>query len=211
MSLGLRKFALTAHVTCSVGWLGAVGAFFALAIAGLTGHDAQMVRAAYLAMELTAWLVIVPLACAALPSGLVMSLGTEWGLFRHYWVAAKLLITIVATIILLMHLQPIGHVASVVATTTLARGELAGLRMQLVADAGAALVALLAATALSVYKPRGLTAYGRRRQREQLAGVRSERESTTGKPLWVKAAIVVVLALLALLVIRHLGGGPGGH
>jgi hypothetical protein len=48
-----RKFALTAHVTFSVGWLGAVAAFLALAIAGLTSPDAQMVQAAYLAMDLT--------------------------------------------------------------------------------------------------------------------------------------------------------------
>jgi hypothetical protein len=50
----LRKFALTAHVTSSVGWLGAVAGFLALAVAGLTSQDAQMVRAAYLAMDLTA-------------------------------------------------------------------------------------------------------------------------------------------------------------
>ena len=35
MTPGLRKFALTTHVTSSVGWLGAVGAFLALAIAGV--------------------------------------------------------------------------------------------------------------------------------------------------------------------------------
>jgi hypothetical protein len=156
-----RKFALTTHVTSSVSWLGAVGVFLALAIAGLTSQDAQLVRATYLAMELTGWFVIVPLSLAALPTGLVISLGTEWGLFRHYWVLAKFLITVLATILLLVHMQPVGHLARVVAETTLARGELAGLRVQLVADAGAALLALLVATALSVYKPRGTARYGR--------------------------------------------------
>ncbi|HUF36358.1 MAG TPA: hypothetical protein VMN37_10435, partial [Gemmatimonadales bacterium] len=77
----------------------------------------------------------------------------------------------------LVHMQPVGHLARVVAETTLARGELAGLRVQLVADAGAALLALLAATALSVYKPRGMTPYGRRRQ--QVASVASERPGGT--------------------------------
>ena len=48
MTASLRKFALTAHVTCSVGWLGAVAGFLALAVTGLTSPDAQMVRAAYL-------------------------------------------------------------------------------------------------------------------------------------------------------------------
>ncbi len=133
MTPHLRKLALTTHVTTSVGWLGAVAGFFALAVAGLTSQDAQMVRAAYLAMELTGWCVIVPLSLTSLPTGLVMSLGTEWGLFRHYWVLAKFLITSLATILLLVHMQPVGHLADVVADTTLARGQLAGLRVRLVA------------------------------------------------------------------------------
>lgn len=173
MRAGLRKFALTAHVTASVGWLGAVATFLALAIAGLTSQDAQMVRAAYLTMELTGWFVIVPLSLASLLTGLVQSLGTAWGVFRHYWVIAKLLITVLATIILLVHMQPIGHIARAVAAATLAGGELRGLRIQLIADAGAALLVLLVATFLSVYKPRGVTPYGRRKEREQRATARA--------------------------------------
>ncbi len=38
MTPGLRKFARTAHVTSSVGWLGAVAGFLALAAAGLTSQ-----------------------------------------------------------------------------------------------------------------------------------------------------------------------------
>jgi hypothetical protein len=167
MPPGLRRLALTAHVTTSVGWLGAVAGFLALAIAGLSGRDVQTVRASYLAMELTGWYVIVPLCFASLLTGLVMSLGTRWGLFRHYWVLAKLLINLLATLLLLLHMQPIGHVAAVVAERTLSHGELGGLRIQLVADAGAALLALLLATILAVYKPRGTTPYGWRRQREE--------------------------------------------
>lgn len=197
----VRKLALSAHVTSSVGWLGAVAGFLALALAGLTSEEAQMVRACYLAMELTGWFVIVPLSLASLPTGLVMSLGTEWGLFRHYWVVAKLLITILATVLLLVHMRPIGHLAGVVAATTLAHGELAGLRLQLVVDAGAALLALLTATALSVYKPRGMTAYGRRK-------LSQDARSPSG------ARVLVVIAVLfaLLLVLLHLtGGGLGSH
>src|SRR2546425_1942615 len=74
MTRGLRKLALTTHVTSSVGWLGAAGAFLALAIAGLVSQDAQIVRAAYLAMDLTTWIVIVQLYLAALLTGSVQSL-----------------------------------------------------------------------------------------------------------------------------------------
>jgi hypothetical protein len=169
MTPGLRRLALLAHVTTSVGWLGAVACFLALAIAGLASRDAQMVRAAYLAMGLTTWFVIVPSSLASLLTGIVQSLGTTWGIVRHYWVLAKLLLTVLATAILLLHTQPIGHMADVAAHAPLSGGELRNVRIELVADAGAALLVLLIATALSVYKPRGMTRYGWRKQQEPSA------------------------------------------
>jgi Na+-driven multidrug efflux pump len=93
MTPRLRKFALTAHITLSVGWLGAVVAYLAPAIAGLTSQDAQLVRAASLTMELIGWFVIVPFSLAALLTGLIQSLGTEWGVFRHYWILVTLHLT----------------------------------------------------------------------------------------------------------------------
>jgi len=155
------------HLTASVGWLGAVAGFLALAVAGLTSHDAQMVRGAYLAMELITWFLIVPLAFASLLTGLVVSLCTTWGLFRHYWVLLKFLITILATILLLVHTQPIGVLAAIARETTLSSADVGRLRIQLVGDAGFALLALLVTTTLGVYKPRGMTPYGRRKQQEQ--------------------------------------------
>lgn len=166
MPPGLRKFALTAHVTTSVGWLGAVAGFLALAVAGLTSRDTLLVRAAYLAMELIAWFVIVPLSLASLLTGLVSSLGTTWGLFRHYWVLIKLLITVLSTIILLVHMQPVSYLAGVAADMTMSGADLRP-RIQMVVIGGASLVVLFVTTALSVYKPRGLTRYGWRKQQAQ--------------------------------------------
>lgn len=120
----------------------------------------------YVSMELTTWAVIVPLSLASLLTGLVQSLGTTWGLFRHYWVLAKLLLTIFATIALLLHTQPIAYMAHVAVETTLSGADLRELRIQLVADAGAALLVLLVTTTLAVYKPRGMTRYGCRKQHE---------------------------------------------
>jgi hypothetical protein len=168
MAPSLRKFALTAHVTFSVGWLGAVAGFLALAVAGLTSHDIEMVRATYLAMDLTAWFVIVPLSFASPLTGFVQSLGTAWGLFRQYWVLLKLLITIPCTILLLVHMQPIGYMAGVAAKMTMSNADLHELRVQLVVEASAALLALLLATILSVYKPEGVTRYGWHKQHERV-------------------------------------------
>src|SRR5438046_9507697 len=111
MTPSLRKFALTAHVTSSVGLLGSITAFLALAVAGLASPDTHIIRAAYLAMDLHARFILVPLAFASLLTGLVQSLGTPWGLFRHYWVVAKLLLTAFATIVLLLKLDLINYAA----------------------------------------------------------------------------------------------------
>ena len=166
MTPRLRKLALTAHVTSSVGFLGAVAGFLALPLARPTSQDAPMVRAAYLAMELTAWFVIVPLSLASLLTGLVQSLGTTWGLFRHYWVLVKLLISVFASIVLLLYTRTLGYLAGVAAEATLSNADLSGLRSPSpVLHAGSALLLLLVATTLSVYKPRGMTRYGWRKQR----------------------------------------------
>src|SRR4029453_1904019 len=129
LTLRLRKLALTAHVTASVGWLGAVVVFLALSVAGLTSQNPQTVRSAYLVMELTGWAVLVPLSLASLLTGLVCALGSTWGLFRHYWVLFKLLINVVATIVLLLYMQTLAYLADVSAhTTTLSPGELGELK-----------------------------------------------------------------------------------
>lgn len=210
MTPRFRKFVLTAHITFSVGWLGAVAVFLAHAIAGLISQDAQIVRAAYLAMGLSVWLVIVPSNIGALLTGLVQSLGTHWGLFKHYWILVKFLLTIAATILLLVHTQPISYIASVASERLLSNTELQGLRIQLVADAGAAFLVLLATTTISVYKPWGLTAYGLRKQQEQLTGVIDI--STTTRKSWRPYVLLGLIILVLLFVILHIvGGGLGGH
>lgn len=161
MSPGLRRFALTAHITASLGWLGAVVAFLALAIVGLASEDVLVVRAAYLAAEPITRYVIVPLALLSLLTGLVQALGSAWGLFRHYWVLFKLLITVLATGVLLGYTRTVSHVAEAAAQPGAGIAEVRNLSFVLHSAGG--LLALLAATVLAVYRPRAMTRYGRRR------------------------------------------------
>jgi hypothetical protein len=114
MTRSLRKFVLTAHVSFSVGWLGADAGFLVLAIVSMTSQNAQMVRAGYLAMAVIGLYVIIPFSLAALATGLVLALGTPWGLFRHYWILVKFLLTIGATIVLLVHTNAMRDAASIV-------------------------------------------------------------------------------------------------
>lgn len=158
----LRKLALTAHVTFSVGWFGAVLAYLAPAIVGLSSHDPETVRACYLVMGLMGWFVIVPLSLGALATGLVQSLGTEWGLFRHYWILAKLVLTVLGVTVLLAHMRTVSGVAGMT-TEMLSAVSPGHVKIQLVVHAVGGLVILLVATTLSFVKPWGKTAYGRKK------------------------------------------------
>lgn len=230
MTPSLRKFALTAHVTSSVGLLGSIAVFLALAVAGLTSQDAQIVRAAYLAMDLTARFVIVPLAFASLLTGLIQSLGTPWGLFRHYWIVAKLLLTAFATIVLLVKMELIGYAARLAAETILPRNDLRAAGMQLAVHAAGGLLVLLVPAILSVYKPRGLTPYGRRKQHEQrapqqpyLPSKRPAFDFNGDIGVWPSGGLItitlrrayvlgfIVIVAAVHMVILHLTSGGLGH
>lgn len=164
----LRKFVLTAHVVSSVGWIGAVAVLLALGAVGLTSQDAQVVRAVYLAMDPAGSSVLLPLALASLLTGLIQSLGTKWGLVRHYWVLVKFVINVVTIVILLLYMQTLGYLADVAAETTSSSGDLSGLRSPSpLIHAVLGMLLLLVAVTLSVYKPRGMTRYGQRKQHEQ--------------------------------------------
>jgi len=189
-----------------------VVAFLPLAAVGRASRDAQTAQGIYLAMEVIGWYALVPLAFATLLTGLVQSLGTQWWLFRHYWVLFKFLITAVSTIILLVYMQTLGFMAGVAAEAAATGAVPAVLRSgTAVMHASLALVALLVATSLSLYKPRGLTPYGQRKQRTQAdAAASSASASTRATPRWVKAIGAIVLLLVLLLAIRMVVGS-GGH
>ena len=176
MTPNVRKFALAAHVTTSVGWLGAVAAYIALDVATATSRDAQTLRSAYLAMESITGSVIVPLAFASLFTGIVMSLGTTWGLFRHYWVLISLLLTIMATIVLMVERSTISSLANMAVDPTTSNDDLQSLRSTLAHSVGGTMV-LLVILVLNIYKPRGLTPYGWRKQQEERNGRQNQHEA----------------------------------
>ena len=221
MNPGLRTFALTTHITLSVGWIGAVFAYLVLVAAAMTSQGDQTLRAAWIAMELIGWHLIVPLALASLLTGLVMSLGTRWGLVRHYWVLVSFMLTIVATAVLLQHMPTVSFFASVAAITDSANvSELRGaLRGELV-HAGVGVVLLLVIQALNVYKPQGMTAYGWRRVSQVAlpsgstddARPRPSLGTTSRTPRWAQVAGIHAIVLVLLFVVFHLtGGGMRSH
>ena len=215
---GLRRFAFTTHITSSVGWVGAAVAFLALAVIGFTSDDPVKVRGAYLLMAPAAWFVLVPLAHASLLSGIVLSLGTAWGLFRYYWVVLKLGITVFATVILLIYMGTFRQMAGVASDPVV---DLEVVRnASPIVHAILALVLLVGATVLGVYKPFGTTAHGERWLQEQRRPVSALIPASAGTarvldadstPAWIYVIGAVALALALLVVILHLTGASPTH
>jgi len=161
----VRKFLLTVHVTVSVGWLGAIAAYIALNVPAVTSTDPQTVQAAYLMMEPVALYGILPLSLATVVTGIVQSLGSPWGLFRHYWVVVTLVMTLVATAVLIEHLGTIRALSAMARDPNIDMRNAGG---DLFHSIGG-LVVLLVPLWLNMYKPRGLTRYGWRRQQRRKA------------------------------------------
>jgi hypothetical protein len=168
MKPALRKFVLIAHLTFSVGWIGTVVAYLALGITAVRTEKPQTIRAAWMAMEIIGWYVIVPLAVGSLVTGLVMALGTKWGLLRHYWVLISFVLTAICTMILLLHMPTVTSMADQAQHAQGAALEALGGDLF---HPGVGLVILLLIQTLNVYKPSGMTRYGWRKQRGKQAAL----------------------------------------
>jgi len=174
MTPRFRKLGLLLHVVLSVGWLGAVVAFLALSLASFSAN-AVLARAAYLMMDVVGRGALLPLSIGALMSGVVQSLGTKWGLLRHYWVVGKLVLTLFATAALFVHqataIAESARLALDATAPLLQSGRLRELGIQLLADSGIALLVLLTITMIAVYKPWGVVGYVTRSLKVFLAAV----------------------------------------
>ena len=166
LSPPLRKAALVVHLGVSVGWIGAVAAYLALDLTTATSADPVSLRASYLGMGLIAGAVIVPLAVATLGTSLAVTLGTKWGLVRHWWVLVSLALTVFAAAVLLVETGTIAAYAAAAADPSTTDTELRGLGNTLVHSVGGSLV-LLVVLVLNVYKPPGMTPYGWRKQQAE--------------------------------------------
>lgn len=125
----LRKLSISVHIAVSVGWIGAAGAYLVLVGAGMTTVEPLTLRAAWIGMELIGWYLIVPLALTSLGTGLLLAMATSWGVFRHYWVLASLVLTTVATLVLLQHMPTVSAAAR--AARELSAPDLEALRVGL--------------------------------------------------------------------------------
>ena len=192
------KIVLTTHITFSVGWLGAVAVFLALAITGLNSQNTELVRACLLAMKISTWFIIVPFCLTAFATGIIQAAWTKWDLLRYYWIVVKLFLTLASTILLLLHLQPISDLANAALQPGFSNSDPSPRIIDLIAKSGTAILILLFTTTISIYKP-----WGKIHRQED--GKDEKRKS-------LKFYAIIVIALIILFaIIKHLLGGAIQH
>ncbi|MBM7052651.1 DUF2269 domain-containing protein [Streptomyces durocortorensis] len=149
----VRRGLLVAHVAVSVSWLGLTAGLLTLGITAFATGDPATAGAATRAMKIFGDWLVIPLALLALVSGLVLALGTPWGLARHRWVWTKFWLTLITTGLSIFSLRP-GIDAAAAAG--------GAVDINLVIAPSVATATYLFITAISVLKPWGLTRRGRR-------------------------------------------------
>ncbi|MEV4944493.1 DUF2269 domain-containing protein [Streptomyces sp. NPDC053755] len=146
-----RRALLVLHIAVSVSWLGLSVGLLALGITAYTTGDHSLTHAAYRSMDVFGDWLLAPVALSTLVSGLVLSLGTPWGLARHRWIWIKFWMTLVTAAATVFALRPeIDHAAAVGTPD-----------ISLVAAPTVSTAAYLFMTTISVLKPFGPTRRGR--------------------------------------------------
>lgn len=157
LSRPARRASLVVHVAVSASWLGLTLGLLALAVTATTTRSAVTAEASVRAMRLFADRLLLPLAFLTLLSGVLLSVGTSWGLARHRWVLTKFWLTLVTTAATAFALSP-GVNSSLAGLT--AGGPPPG-PGDLLPGPVVSLGAYVFMTAISVLKPWGLTRRGR--------------------------------------------------
>ena len=170
VSPSLYRLLLTAHIIASVGWLGVVFAKVVLGLAAMTTRAPGVSDALYVSMNVLNG-AFPPLAISTIVSGVLLSLGTKWGLLQHYWVATKLVLTVgvIATAVQLadrLARQSIAASSAPAVDVVTILGSASAPTLLLTLSV-AHLLMLGAATVISVYKPWGKTWFARRNTARQ--------------------------------------------
>ena len=168
MSRRRRKLVLTLHVGTSVGWLGAAIAMTVLLVAGLVTRNPALRHSAFTFMHVYDLAIMIPLGYLSLITGVLLSVGTNWGLLKHWWIVTKLVLTV--AVLVFAGVFTSGWVLEAVARTAEdSVADLGTLAVQLVANVVAFNIVFWTNTTVSVFKPWGLTPRGQRKLAQQTA------------------------------------------
>jgi ferredoxin-NADP reductase len=161
-----RKVWLTLHIGVGVGWLGVALGMLVLSIVGMTADGPELRHNAYALVETFDRALAIPSVFLAIITGSVVSLGTPWGLVRHRWVLAKLIIALSLPILAILEG---GWSQTLTERTEDPTAEPGGTGILLVGALAVFVALLWTATILSVFKPGGRTRWGRGAGRSEVA------------------------------------------
>jgi hypothetical protein len=152
-----RKAVLVLHVVAGIGWMGVDIALLVLLITARTTNDAALVVSGFNAIGMIVPIAVPPLSLSILGTGIILGLGTRWGLVRYWWVLVKLLLSLVMTVLVFVSLIPAVSNMTVLSATTISadavRASLGTLPTMLLFPPIVSFLMLGVAAILSIFKP----------------------------------------------------------
>jgi hypothetical protein len=167
-----RKAVLALHIVAGIGWMGVDIALLVLLISARTTNDAALVLSAFNAIGMIVPIAVPPLSLSILATGIILGLGTRWGLVRYWWVLLKLLLSLVMTVLVFVSLVPAVSSMAVLTATTVsadtARASLGVLPTMLLFPPIVSFLMLGVAVILSIFKPWQRTPWSSERGHETM-------------------------------------------
>src|ERR671928_1678481 len=161
-----RKGVLVVHIVSAGVWIGIDVVMAVVIFTALLADDYNTKALCYRALELFAVWPLLTTGLVCLASGIVLGLGTKYGLVRYWWVAIKLVLNIVLSALVLIALRPEVSRAAEQGGRFVA-GEPASLVVgNLIFPPIVSPTALLIAVVLAVFKPWGRIRKGSAIQRD---------------------------------------------
>nr|WP_228046729.1 hypothetical protein [Saccharopolyspora sp. HNM0983] len=97
---------MVVHILSAAVWIGLDVALAVLVGTSLLTADPELAAAGFRVLVLLAVWPLLLAGFTCLASGIVLGIGTKYGLLRYWWVALKLLINVVFTALVLVSLRP---------------------------------------------------------------------------------------------------------
>jgi hypothetical protein len=160
-----RKAVMVLHAICGISWMGVDIAVFVLLVTARTTNDPALVISGFNAIRMIVPIAVPPLSLGILLTGLILGLGTRWGLLRYWWVLLKLMLSLIMTVLVFVSLVPGVNSIAVLSTTTMSadavRASLGSLPDQLMFPPIVSFLMLGIAAILSIFKPWRRTPWSR--------------------------------------------------
>lgn len=152
-----RRAVMVLHAICGIGWMGVDIAVFILLMTARTTTDPALVVSGFNAIRMVVPIAVPPLSLGMLATGLLLGLGTRWGLVRYWWVLVKLVLALIMVVLVFLSLVPGVNSIAVLSTTGVSadalRASLGSIPDQLLYPPVVSFLMLGTAAILSIFKP----------------------------------------------------------